>query len=240
MTESTRETRRVARNPGAKHTHWMEKLQTSIDNTTLFAQKPKKNGANPKWRPTTAASVRKIGLDFGGVIVGGEEAGTAESQRQPGCENSDDTTMFGENYLQTPEVPGALHAVRAIVLAYGAPNVYVVSKARREMRRKTSEWLDCTGFCDRSGLWRCNVLFCRERVDKGPIAEKLILGAFVDDKEQCLTCMPDTVSLRLLFGGEGAAVEERMEHGNTGELTVVADWDAVLSSLGISVEGKST
>jgi len=234
MTELKREASIVTQKQGAKHTRWMEKLQASIDDATLFARKPKKGGANSKWHPsTTAPPARKIGLDFGGVIVGGE-AGTMENQ--PGG-NSDDTTMFGENYLESPEAPGASRAIRSIVLVYGARNVYVVSKARQEMRRKTSEWLDRTGFYDRTGLWRCNVLFCRERVDKGPIAEKLGLGAFVDDKEPCLTCMPDTVSLRLLFGCEGGrTVDERREYGDTGELVGVADWDAVLSSLGLAVE----
>jgi len=201
----------------------MDKIQESIDNGTLFARKLNK-GANPKWRPSTTISRRKIGLDFGGVIVNGEAT----------MEKSD--TMFGENYLESPEVPGTSSAIRLIVDVYGAPNVYIVSKARQEMRRKTSEWLDHTEFCERIGLWRCNVLFCRERGHKGPIAEKLGISAFVDDKEPCLTCMPDSVSLRLLFGGEkgrtaAVPVEETKSHEYAGEIVGVADWDAVLLSL---------
>lgn len=211
-----------------KHIRWMEKLQSSIDNGRLLA-KDSKRGTNKKLR-NDPTQITKIGLDFGGVIVGEENDGHQV--------NSSEDTMFGINYLRSKEVQGAAHAVHSIICAFGASNVFIISKARKEMRRKTLEWLDHNEFYDRTGLWHCNVLFCREREQKGPIAKKLSLDLFIDDNKSCLTCMPDSVFLRLLFGPKNSSATllpfNIETHPNPDILVCVNNWEAILIFLGLN------
>ena len=79
----------------------------------------------------------RIGIDIGGVIdhrVWGREA-------------------HDWHRSTSGLVPGAIEAVRIFVLAFGADNVFLISKARYNRQRFTLIWLETTvKFYDRTGF----------------------------------------------------------------------------------------
>jgi hypothetical protein len=87
---------------------------------------------------------KRVGIDIGGVII--KKVG-----------RGDDTSFFGDNYLSTPISEGCFEAIKEIVDVYGVPvlfkanlrgadNVFLVSKAGKEIQRKTREWLQHHNF----------------------------------------------------------------------------------------------
>eukprot|EP01104_Vermistella_antarctica_P003414 TRINITY_DN13604_c0_g1_i1.p1 TRINITY_DN13604_c0_g1~~TRINITY_DN13604_c0_g1_i1.p1 ORF type:complete len:414 (-),score=91.78 TRINITY_DN13604_c0_g1_i1:152-1393(-) len=130
-----------------------------------------------------------VGVDFGGVIVGGGDDGSKQ----------EDTTMFSDNYLQTPRVEGSFEAVAWLVSLLGPKNVHIVSKAREKMQEKSRAWMAHHGFYEATGFARKNVHFCRERRDKADVCRGFGVTCLVDDRKDCLTCLDDSVTARYLF-----------------------------------------
>ena len=238
---------------------WAAKLQKSIDDGTVFARQ-KKRKALP--HPSAAASGLEkgrpgsIGIDFGGVIV---EHGVQVVMRGGDVQD----TMFGQNYLESPANIGAVEAVSELVKALGPRNVFIVSKAKETMRKKTLEWLEYNAFFEKTGMFHCNVFFCREREDKGPIAEKIGIESFVDDNIPCLTCTCNLLLVHVhvvhacvcskecltpkfwvlhLLTGMPSKVSLRMLFGEGREkgeveetgIVITSDWKAVLQQMRVA------
>lgn len=66
-----------------------------------------------------------------------------------------DTSFFGPNFLSTPAVDGAIGALADCVRAFGAANVFIVSKAAGEVAHKTLAWFEHKGVLERTGVWLC-------------------------------------------------------------------------------------
>jgi hypothetical protein len=81
----------------------------------------------------------------------------------------------------------------------GAANVFVVSKARCEGRKRTLLWLQHTNFCTSTGLLLSHVLFTHEKKDKALVCRYLGVGAFVDDLAEVLKEMEGHVPIRILL-----------------------------------------
>ncbi|MFF5173010.1 hypothetical protein ACFY3U_10285 [Micromonospora sp. NPDC000089] len=127
--------------------------------------------------------MRRLGVDVGGVII----------ERSEGDE---DTSFFGPNYLRTPPVPGVFEALAQLV--GGFDETYVVSKCEEPTERRTRDWLAHHDFHARTGIGPDRLHFCRTRPEKGPIAERLGLTHFVDDKLEVLGHLAN-VGHRYLF-----------------------------------------
>jgi len=86
--------------------------------------------------------------------------------------------------------PGAVDALSKCVTKFGADNVFILSKCTGTMRANTLHWLLVTlDLPYRVGLRRGNIHFCCDRtgkLGKGPIAKRLGLTHYIDDRDECL------------------------------------------------------
>ncbi|MDG4780503.1 hypothetical protein O7614_12705 [Micromonospora sp. WMMD961] len=137
--------------------------------------------------------MRRLGVDIGGVII------------EPADEDAD-TSFFGAHYLRTPVVDGAFDALAA--LGPDFDEVHLVSKCGEATERRTREWLAHHDFAERTGIPVERLHFCRTRPDKAPIAERLGLTHFVDDKLEVLGYLT-SVPHRFLFRPRPAEVAAR-------------------------------
>lgn len=159
----------------------------------------------------------RIGLDVGGVII--------DRIKNDGT----DTSFKSDNFLLTTAVPGAFAAVKLMVEAYGAKNVFIISKVKSDV--KTRMWLSYNQFYRKTGFSADNVHFCRERHEKALIAERLPGGPlthFVDDRADVLHHMSN-VRTRYLFGEQ-----DRIWLVRTEAFVPVLTWPMVLSDLGLT------
>ncbi|MEU5938059.1 hypothetical protein ABZ807_02545 [Micromonospora sp. NPDC047548] len=127
--------------------------------------------------------MRRLGVDVGGVII----------ERSDGDE---DTSFFGDNYLRTPPLDWVFEALAEVVPLFD--EVYVVSKCAEPTERRTRDWLAHHDFHARTGIGPHRLRFCRTRPEKGPIAARLGLTHFVDDRLEVLGYL-DTVPHRYLL-----------------------------------------
>lgn len=155
--------------------------------------------------------MRRLGVDVGGVII----------ERTDG---DDDTSFFGPDYLRTPPLAGVFEALAALVPRFDA--AYVVSKCTEPTERRTREWLAHHDFHTRTGIGPDRLYFCRTRPEKGPIAARLGLTHFVDDRLDVLTCL-DTVPHRYLFG----ARESEATGAEAAGVHRVASWPELAATL---------
>lgn len=135
-------------------------------------------------------AMRRLGVDIGGVII------------EPADDDAD-TSFFGAHYLHTPAVDGAFDALAALGPAFD--EVHLVSKCGEATERRTREWLAHHDFPARTGIPEERMHFCRTRPDKAPIARRLGLTHFVDDKLEVLGYL-DSVPHRFLFRSRRAEV----------------------------------
>lgn len=151
-----------------------------------------------------------LGIDIGGVIV-------AKVSRD------DDTSFFSDNYLNTPEVEGAIETIRYLVENRFGENTHLVSKCGHKVEAKTKEWLNYRSFFSRSGVSATNVHYCRARRDKRPICEALGVSCFIDDRIDVLLSL-QSVQSRYLFGSK-----QRPQ----APLVAVRDWREVQEKIAV-------
>lgn len=95
-------------------------------------------------------------------------------------------------------VDGAFDAVAHLNRAVFPGAVHLVSKAKSGTARKTCEWLAFHNFHEITGVPLERVHFCERREDKAPIARRLALCAFIDDRLDVLRHL-EHVAVRILF-----------------------------------------
>jgi hypothetical protein len=127
-----------------------------------------------------------LGVDIGGVVIQSSHDG-------------EDTSFFGERYLETPEIHGAIDAIAALAKGrFAGGNVHVISKCGKTVEKHTLEWLAHHDFEKRTGIDLEHMHFCRTRPEKAPICRKLGVTHFVDDRLEVLGYL-ESVPNRFLF-----------------------------------------
>lgn len=156
----------------------------------------------------------RLGIDIGRVIIG------------PVVDGQQDTSFLGtrfEEAMLTPPADGAFDTIAR--LADDFEQIHLISKCGESVQRKSLGWLDHHDFYGVTGIPRDRVHFCRKRPDKAPIARRLRLTHFIDDRLDVLRPMRGIVQHLLLFGEQEASVHPPwVRH--------VPDWDAVGTVLG--------
>jgi len=122
----------------------------------------------------------KIGIDIGRVLMGGE---------------GEDTVFNEENYLLTPEVPGAYRAVSK--LAKQRHELHIISKCGEVVEERSMDWLDAEGFFYH--ILPHRVHFVRKRPLKAPMAQALELDIFIDDRKDIIDSLHGVVKYPILF-----------------------------------------
>ncbi|MEP3890465.1 MAG: hypothetical protein ABJN69_08345 [Hellea sp.] len=154
-----------------------------------------------------------IGVDIGGVIIKPARA-------------SGDTSFFSSGYLDTPVVKGAIESVAKLNASVFPGQVFLVSKAKSGTAQKTREWLHHQSFYERTGLTEDKLFFCAKREGKVPIAKRLGLTAFIDDRIDVLGHLSQ-IQNRFLF----AENREWLPQNIPSELITVIGWTDLLSKL---------
>lgn len=121
----------------------------------------------------------RIGIDIGNVIIAG--GGT-------------DTQFFTDEYLETPEVPGAKFSVRNLSFDH---ELHIISKCGVAVETKSLMWLAQNRFSFIIPIHRMH--FVRKRHLKAPMAYALGLDIFIDDMEDVIDSMLNIVKHRILF-----------------------------------------
>ena len=137
-----------------------------------------------------------LGVDIGGVII-----------QRTGDVGEDDTSFWGPNYLETPEVEDAITTIAALSRDRFGDAVYLVSKCGEDTEARSREWLSHNQFFERTGVAPANVYFCRKREEKAPICTRLGMTHFVDDRLEVLSYLVD-VPHRYLFQPRDQEVAE--------------------------------
>ena len=121
-----------------------------------------------------------IGIDIGGVIIGGS--------------GDTDTSFFTDNFLATPEIEGAWKALDDLDMA--GHELHIISKCWHTVEGKSLRWLEQYRF-EMIPLHRTH--FVRERHLKAPMALALQLDVFIDDRADIIDSMEGVVKHPILF-----------------------------------------
>lgn len=124
-----------------------------------------------------------IGIDIGKVIIGGES-------------DLPDTSFFSENFLATPPVSEAFESIRLLAQEF---DVWLISKCGQKIQDRSLAWLEEYKFFEITGVKPDQVIFCRQRKEKAPIAASLGLRVFIDDRLDIISSMKDVVDYPVLF-----------------------------------------
>lgn len=155
-----------------------------------------------------AARIQILGVDIGGVII-------EKHDDEP------DTSFFGPHFLDTPAVPGALEALRALQAGGTFAATHLVSKCGEEVERKTRAWLAHRAFFASTGIPEAHLHVCRRRPEKADICRALGVTHFVDDRLDVLGLLEGVVPLRILFASPG---QVRPVTDRDSGVIVVSDW----------------
>lgn len=170
----------------------------------------------------------RLGLDLGNVIMGGVE-------NSPSGERA---LFFSDKFLEAPQMENAFASIRKLIAVkegrlpgqFDPSDVFIVSRADPASALRTLRWLEHHNFYEETGfLDENNVFFCLERGDKAPIARRLGLTHFVDDRLEVLGKLKEVVPHRFAFCPSDREVHY---HGQVlAEVTRVASWQEVLVHL---------
>jgi hypothetical protein len=133
----------------------------------------------------------RIGIDIGNVLIGGD---------------GNDTTFFTDDYLKTPEVPGAWEALLRLKRNN---EIHIISKCGVVVEEKSLKWLDASGFY--YSLVPHRIHFVRKRHLKAPMAQALELDIFIDDRQDIIDSMDGIVQYPILFTSWEKVMEELEE-----------------------------
>ncbi len=154
-----------------------------------------------------------LGIDIGGVII----SGTREDSLTSG------------DYLQNPEIAGALDAVGRLVRERFDEKVFLISKRGPRVQAKTIRWLKQHEFFERTCIKPRHIHFCLERADKADLCAQLGITHFIDNRIDVLTYLRDVPYL-FLFGRHPSASTLQAERW-TNRIRKVSSWEEILEIL---------
>ena len=91
---------------------------------------------------------------------------------------------FGKTIgLVEEEVPykDSYSVINFLIRYYGKENIFIVSKARTEMKQKINNWLVKNKFFKLTNFEKNNLIFCDNYEDKVNIVKKHKINVFIDD-----------------------------------------------------------
>lgn len=134
-----------------------------------------------------SVSTELLGVDVGGVLV---DRITADGS---------DTSFFSERFLETPAVADAFEILGRLSRERFGAHICIVSKCGPRTEEKTRLWLAHHGILSTIGIDESALHFCRKRIEKAPICERLGVTHFIDDRMDVLFHLK-SVRHRILFG----------------------------------------
>ncbi len=156
-----------------------------------------------------------LGIDIGKVLMG----------------DTDGKVLSSTNYLDVPEIPGAIRAVKELYVGFEG-QVCLVSKCGGVTQVKTRHWFAHREFFQTTGVDPNHIFFCEERVGKAPICKQLGVTHFIDDRLEVLGYL-HTVRYRYLFRPNEKEVLRNIQHRNS--VRKVESWQELLNVIQIAV-----
>lgn len=114
--------------------------------------------------------MRTIGIDFGNTITYKAFPEASERLVYPDC----------------------FRVIRRMVTAPDT-DVYIISKVDDEQKKRAIEWMEKANFYAETGIAPDYVLFCKERHEKGLIADALELTHHIDDRPEVMVHMNSSI-----------------------------------------------
>ena len=134
-----------------------------------------------------AGTENVLGVDVGGVILDFLRSGKEDP-------------AYIHRHLDIPPVEDSIESVTALNASDKFNgNVFLVSRYRGDGPREVLEWLHHQRFFERTNIPEDHFYPCAERHEKLPIARKLGVTHFVDDRAEVLKEMIGTVPHLYLF-----------------------------------------
>lgn len=165
-------------------------------------------GPNPIRR--LSCEMEALGIDIGGVIISGQR-----------------DSLSGD-YLQAPEIPGAIDAIGRLVRERFGRKVHLISKRGPRVQSKTLRWLKEHHFYERTDLKRRQIHFCMEREDKASICADLDITHFIDNRMDVLAYLRD---IPYLFLFRPASIPDLSEVRWRNRIRRVTNWEEILDIL---------
>jgi uncharacterized HAD superfamily protein len=157
--------------------------------------------------------MKRIGIDIGRVIIDSD---------------TDENLIFTEKYLEAKEVKDSFSKIRDFCKNYGSENIYLVSKCGDSIQKKTKEWLEYKDFYTKTNFNKENLYFCYKREDKYPIAKKLNLNLFIDDRYSVLEYFLNDTGIDLyLFNPTPNEKIEFTNSKNKSRILLVENWNSL-------------
>lgn len=125
----------------------------------------------------------RIGIDIGKVIIGG-------------VSELPDTSFFSDNFLATPPIEDSFESIQLLAEEF---DIWLISKCGQKIQERSLVWLESYKFFEVTNVKPEQVVFCRKRNEKAPIAESLGLEVFIDDRVDIITSMEGVVDHPILF-----------------------------------------
>lgn len=162
-------------------------------------------------KPGKYHPISHVGIDIGRVIVG---------------EDPDDYTksLLSKNYLEAPEVKGAITAIGELCMSPFWSQVHLISKCSELVEKRTMEWLYKKRFFERTTLPVQNVHFCRTHEEKAIWANRYHLSHFVDDQSKNLHLLPEITVNRILFAPTKKPKDKDLEIMRVAQNWTEAKW----------------
>ncbi len=129
-----------------------------------------------------------LGIDIGGVIIDDrtKESGKKNFEGNP-------------NFLEVPQIPGAIKTISEIRERRFKKNIHLVSSCSQKMEDLRWTWLGYHKFFDQTGILKENVHFCRTRKEKADICYKYGITHYIDNRLEILFLINTLVNVRILF-----------------------------------------
>jgi hypothetical protein len=127
--------------------------------------------------------------------------------------------------------PDVFRVLKNLVKRLGPAELFIISRVNEVQKVRAESWIANDGLFEMTGMLPENLFWCAERHEKGPIAEKLGLTHFVDDRPEVLIHMP-LVPHRILFNPRQEEVDQF--RGRLGGISIVSSWleiEAMLAQL---------
>lgn len=109
-------------------------------------------------------------------------------------------------------------------------DIFVISMCDEQVEAASRNWLDRHEFYDRTGVAPDNVIYCRRHADKAPIAKRLGITRFVDDRLKVLSSFVLEPGHELfLFRPRPDEVKPYAHH--LGKVRIVKSWSEITDQL---------
>ena len=138
---------------------------------------------------------------------------------------------FGKTIGLTEEeepYPNCIDVIRFLKNRYGVENIFIISKARQQMRLKITAWLNRIKFFETTNILRENLIFCNDYVDKTKIVERLGINVFIDDHIKVIQSMVGLKQIKMIIWFNKKVDIKLIEKQYRPKIVITNRWDRIV------------